>query len=310
MKAALLYASWIDFGEQWSTPKGFHDSMLDRGWEIQHYNLYHNNGQIRQYTNQGLNQLHQDIGHGYKPDIIMNFDYGVFDAPYLDKQTYRHAIWILEAGDEPQAFRRNWQKASKFDIVLTPDYYCNEVYRLNHINSYWWTHHSDFKIFHPYPEIPEVFDCVTTCGSRGQGLTEEIERVLGARFNNSRYYYGKAHAERLCMGKIVFQKSQFGEITRRIFEGMSCGKIVLTDRLESHTHIEDLFINEQDIVYYDNTKDAIDKIKYYSEHDDERQRIALNGYNKVLSSHTVASRIDQLEQYIEEFKCDKLNKTS
>ena len=55
-----------------------------------------------------------------------------------------------------------------------------------------------YGIFYPRPEITEQFDCVTTCGSRGGGLTQAIQDVLGLQFNNERYFYGEDHAKRLC----------------------------------------------------------------------------------------------------------------
>lgn len=309
MKIALLYPAWN--GEGWSSTIGFHNEMMRRGWQVRHFNTYHNNGElmpgknIRTYSADCLNKLHHAIANEfYRPDAIMLFDYGVFDAPQLHKRFFPGVPFILEAGDCPQAFRMHMLKANKFDYVLSPDWPSTEVFRHNGFEAEFWTHCADTDVFYPRPEIEEAFDCVTTCGSRGKfpegegSLTDEISRQLGPRFNNERYFYGVKHAERLNMGKIVFQCSQFGEITRRLFEGMACGKMVLADRLMPTTRVQELFIDEQDIVYYDNAQDAIDKIKYYSEHEDERLAIAENGYRKVLAEHSCKKRVDTLEEII------------
>jgi len=181
---------------------------------------------------------------------------------------------------------------------LSPDRQCVERYNSFGANAVYWTHFADTAIFYPRPDVNVEFDCVTTCGSRGGGLTEEIKKALGDSFNNERYFYGEDHAVRLNMGKMVFQCSQFKEVTRRIFEGMACGKMVLTDRLPEETGLSEMFVDGEDIVYYDNAKDAIEKIRYYASHDEERERIALNGFNKVMAEHSQVQRCDVIEACI------------
>jgi spore maturation protein CgeB len=80
--------------------------------------------------------------------------------------------------------------------------------------------------------------------------------------------------------------------------------MVLTDRLDPETRMEELFEDGQDIVYYDSADDAIDKVNYYTEHPQERERIAANGKRKVLGQHTVAHRVDVLEDVIERIQND------
>ena len=303
MRIAILYADWSKFGESWSTPMGIKREFESRGHEMTHYNLYHDEGRVfpdrvRHYSNQGINQLMMDWNNGYRPDAIFCLDYGPWDALQFDKQYFPGAVLVNEAGDEPQSHRMQLPKACRVHVVLSPDKQCVEHYKTLGVNAIHWTHFADERLFYPREDVPELFDCVTTCGSRGGGLTEAIKRALGEQFNNERYFYGEDHAKRLCMGKIVFQCSQFKEVTRRIFEGMACGKMVLTDRLPIETGLNEMFVDGQDIVYYDSAEDAINKIRYYSENVDERQRIAFNGYNKVLAEHTVAQRVNVFEECV------------
>ena len=79
-------------------------------------------------------------------------------------------------------------------------------------------------------------------------------------------------------GKMVIQNSRWGEITRRIFEGMACGKMVLCDKLDKSKKLDELFEDGEDIVYYNDMVDCINKMNKYSSNDKERERIAQNGY--------------------------------
>jgi hypothetical protein len=303
MKIAMLYAHWKKFGEKWCTPESWKLEFEARGHKVDVYNLYHDDGalnprkNVRRYSDEGLTALYW-AHPTEKYDVVYVLDYGPFQSLKLNEANFPGAILIKEAGDSPQSHNMHLQTAYLFDLVLTPDAECVEDYKRRGINALWQTHFADERVFYPRPEIVPCFDCVTTCGPRGNGLTETIKAELGDRFNNERYFYGEDHAKRLCMGKIVFQRSQFGEITRRIFEGMACGKMVLTDRLSSDKKLDQLFTDGVDIVYYDNAADAIEKIRYYSEHDAEREQIAANGFAKVMANHTVAARVSELEKAI------------
>lgn len=302
MKIALFYASWEKFGEPWSTPLGFKWELESRGHEIQFYNLYHADGQIlprhtiRSYSSASWNDFHAHYNKGYKPDAVLVMDYGPFDCFQMDKQYFHDVTFVLEAGDTPQSFGNHAIKARKFDIIMTPDKQAAERFTAMGVQGVWATHYGDERIFYPRPQTPILWDCVSTCG--GRRVTAAISKALGEQFNNERYFFGNAHAERLCAGKMVFQCSQFGEITRRVFEGMACGKMVITDRLPEVTQMHTLFEDGRDIVYYDTAEDAIDKIRYYASHDDEREAIALRGYAKVMAEHTVAKRVDLFEEHI------------
>ena len=62
---------------------------------------------------------------------------------------------------------------------------------------------------------------------------------------------------------MVVQNSRWGEVTRRIFEGMACGKMVLCDRLHENKKLHELFIDGEDIVFYDDIVDCINKMNKY-----------------------------------------------
>lgn len=305
MNIALLYASWRNEGEEHSWPMAVHQEFLNRGHQVVDYNLYHANGQlhpkrkIRFYSDEGLNSMYSDIRSGlFNPDIIMQFDYGQHNSAILDKKFYPSAKWILEAGDDPQAFRANISKAGKFDLVLTPHLPCVEQYQKYGINAKWWTQSCDIDYLDQVTDVPIIFGAVSTCGPRGNGLTEKVKEALGNDFVYDRYYYNKDHTRRLKSGKIVFHHSQYGEIGRRVMEGMGCKKLVICDRLQKEVGLDSIFEENKEIVFYDSADDAIEKIKYYLSHDEERESIAEAGFNKVMQNHSVKARVDQLEQFI------------
>jgi spore maturation protein CgeB len=80
--------------------------------------------------------------------------------------------------------------------------------------------------------------------------------------------------------------------TQRIFDCKASGAFVLTEKrpLNSRYFITEGL--EKELVEFSSKPQCMELIDYYCEHDDERQRIALAGREKVLKLHTYDARID------------------
>jgi spore maturation protein CgeB len=63
-----------------------------------------------------------------------------------------------------------------------------------------------------------------------------------------------------------------------------------------------MFIDGEDIVYYDEMFDCIEKMNYYNENEEERERIANNGMMKVLHKYTQVQVVDTLIKKYELWK--------
>ena len=119
------------------------------------------------------------------------------------------------------------------------------------------------------------------------------------------FYYGSRHpaypgrnlfedaAKRFCESKICFNISIQDDINMRVFETMMTGSFLLTNWLPT---LEDLFGDYEGkyFVTYKTYNEAVEKARYYLEHDEEREKIALAGYNEVLKHHTYERRIQSI----------------
>jgi spore maturation protein CgeB len=82
--------------------------------------------------------------------------------------------------------------------------------------------------------------------------------------------------------------------TQRIFDCKASGAFLLTDRRAMNGSY---FFTEgpgREIVEYDSLAHCRELIDYYLSHDEERERIALAGRNKVLSLHTYDNRVEEM----------------
>jgi len=273
-------------GEVWSTPLALVNEFKERGWETQIIK-----------TND--NDLKNWVDSKPQTDIVLFMDWGRFDSQYLNKDLVP-AFWIQESGDDPQNFERNYPKANRFHYTITPDKQSAQEYRNRGINAEWINHFADTKVQFPMNLEPQ-YVAVTTRGLGNSQFLDYLTNWAEGAVGNRNGLGPKEHTEFLNTGLIVIQNSRWKEITRRIFEGMACGKMVLTDRLPDETGLSEMFVEGEDIVYYDDMFDCIEKMNYYNENEEERERIAHNGMMKVLHNYTQIQVVNKLIENYESF---------
>ena len=79
-------------------------------------------------------------------------------------------------------------------------------------------------------------------------------------------------------------------IPQRIWDIMAVGGFCLTNY---QPEIEEYFEIGTDIEVYHNLSELIQKVEYYLSHEEERIRIAINGYKKVRDKHTLTQRVEE-----------------
>lgn len=77
-------------------------------------------------------------------------------------------------------------------------------------------------------------------------------------------------------------------IPLRIWDVLGCGGFLLTNY---QAEIPYYFKEGEDLVCFDGLEDLCEKVGYYLEHEEERKRIAWNGYHKVREKHSYIERI-------------------
>ena len=80
-------------------------------------------------------------------------------------------------------------------------------------------------------------------------------------------------------------------IPLRVFDIMGCGGFLLTNY---QADMFEFFEPDKDFVYYTDYEDLLAKAEYYLTHEEEREEIAHNGYEKVKKNHTYEKRISRI----------------
>lgn len=287
-KITLIYAHE---NEEWSTPLSLlNEFKYTHNWETEIISIGSNSKAHYHDVN-----LKKWLESNPTTDIVIFMDWGRFDSPLLDKKYIPSAFWIQESGDDPQNWERNSPKCVRFDLTFTPDYDSYERYKTVYNNNViWLTHFCDSRINYPMDDIPKINLATTSRGYGNSKFLDTLTNHSNGSIVNRNGFIGIEHSKFLQSGLMVIQNSRWGEITRRIFEGMGCGQLVLTDRLHPNKKLEELFTDGVDIVLYDDIVDCINKINYYSKNEEARLKIAENGYLKVKNNHTQKQRVEVL----------------
>jgi hypothetical protein len=300
MKIAILYdyslEDYLQYGEEkyWSTPKSIYNAFKYNKLvqTIRSFPLPQNNREFGFYELKKLydNQI-------FMPEIILWMSCGLGSDHWFIKNNFPHSRLIVDLGDEPQTKSYNYIRAKNADLVLTPDYECYKEYKQQRYNTIFTAHWADTTIYYPSKTNYCPFDVVTSMnGDRGDilpFLRDKLKKEFYVKTNLIDIENGDLFRN----GKIVIQKSRYNEISRRIFEAMACKKLIITNRLPSNKKLDSMFIENKEIIFYDTKEEAFDKIVYYLDNPVEREKIAINGYNKVMKQYTSKNII----QYIIDF---------
>jgi spore maturation protein CgeB len=106
-------------------------------------------------------------------------------------------------------------------------------------------------------------------------------------------YYGQAplvfHQSKINLNITV--RSIHSGIPLRAFDIMGCGGFLLTNfQADFFAH----FTHGEDYVYYESVDDLLCKVDYYLEHEEERRKIAQNGYERVKENHSYRHRVREM----------------
>lgn len=182
--------------------------------------------------------------------------------------------------------------AALFDYVF--------VAQRDHVSSYQtgprqhaeWLPLACDPLIHKALDLPRVYD-VGFVGhiGRGDGRRAQLLKVIEKSFtlNNYRRPYSREEMVMIYnQSKITFNCAISNDVNMRVFEAMACGSLLITDRIGNG--LLDLFQEGKHIVTYATPDELLERVAYYLEHDDEREKIARVGQAEVLTRHTYQRR--------------------
>jgi spore maturation protein CgeB len=230
----------------------------------------------------------------FEPDIVIQFDGGPRALKGYEKLDV-HTVFYSGDPHFLFSFHRNLIRKFKFDYVFTTQKkYLDEFKKINE-NTYFLPFAADPEIHKKY-DVPKVFD-IGFAGRQDQKLYSDRVRLLKYLSGNYEVlnvqgmHYAKM-TKVYSLSKIGFNKSVRGDLNMRVFEIMSCGTMLLTDKIDNG--VNDLFVNKKHLVMYENEEELNELVQYYLGNEEEREKIARKGQKEVHEKHTYEHRAEQI----------------
>jgi hypothetical protein len=250
-----------------------------------------------------LNQLRQQMH--WQPDLFI-----MVDSPYTLYPWGIHAIsipTIFYVIDTHIALAKYKSLTPIFDFVfIAQKEYVEPIKKAGARHAAWLPLACDPNLHKRY-DLPKIYD-ICFLGHQQGGRKRSLER-LARHFNLYSGFVNYAEMTYIySQSKIVFNKSLGNDINMRVFEALSSGSLLLTNRLINNG-LDDLFQDKEELVLYDENN-LEELASYYLNHEEERKRIATSGFNKVRSRHTYDHRVESIIRFMQEHASDSLHHPS
>ena len=230
-----------------------------------------------------------------KFDLFLWVDWGE-DAltsmlPYkpINMKNLHPSVYV--ASDTHLGYDYRMNKAKEFDHVFVNQKVAVGEFAKDGVTASWLPHAVEPKAYPNAPVAIKKYDIGFVGYATFEKRADMLDRMFAA-FPN--FYFGQALfedcAEIYRKSKIVFNTAATEDLNMRCFEATATGSFLLTEKIP----MDGMFEDGVHLVMYDGMDDAIEKARYYLEHDDEREKIAKAGMAHTLATHTYRNRIETM----------------
>lgn len=159
---------------------------------------------------------------------------------------------------------------------------------------------ADPTVHKPFANEPVLYD-VGLIGNDTYPERRKLLERIKTKYNvlTGQADPGEPYARALCSCKIVFNKSMNLDVNMRVFEALSCGRLLLTDVIPTQ---DELLIEGEHYVGYNSGDELMDKLDYYLSNPAEAEKIAQAGMNFVHTNHTYDLRLCQILKIMDNLK--------
>jgi hypothetical protein len=257
-------------------------------------------GTDKEYSRSGFQEIDilRCLSGARKDDVFIYVDSG---HPYFPKNIEKlpllTACYLIDVHvDLPIRI----EMAKFFDIVFVAQKDYVEDFKARGIKNVWWIPFGCEPTTYQRLKLSFLYDMGCIC----HVSMDIFKRTQSYHMNDYRRFYSPSETSTMySSAKIIFNCSATGDLNMRVFEALSCGRLLLTDSIANG--LEELFQNRRHLVVFHDEKELLKLIDYYLSKDDERERIALCGSNLVTSQHTYDHRMKKVMNILKNTQKEK-----
>lgn len=167
---------------------------------------------------------------------------------------------------------------TRFDYIFTDKAGISVLNKLGIKNVDYWPHFGySPQVFYRNPRKRDID--ISFTGSFNQFIQADripwIHRIckMDKKYNINIFHdlWRDDYREALNRSRIVFNRSLKGEMNKRAFEATACGALLFLE--EENLEVRDFFEPDTEVILY-NASNLEEKLTYYLEHENEREKIA------------------------------------
>ncbi len=190
-------------------------------------------------------------------------------------------------------------RTSNYDLLLSSTQRYLDNYKNLVKYGVWFPNGYPSDLIKPNPDILRSHD-VGFCGSsipQRNVIIDIIEKEL--KIKRDIFVIGDDMVTALSSYKIAFNYNIADDINYRTFEATGAGAMLLTNYTPN---LEKIFDIGKEIVTYKSVDDLLEKIRYYTENDNERNAIAEAGLLRSQKDHSYDTRAKQFVKILTQLK--------
>lgn len=192
----------------------------------------------------------------------------------------------------------HWEKGSSIYGCLTADETA-EILKTFHIGN--WIDMDPTYFLETQFFSKKIAEMERICVLNALALSHQVRLYTGSNTENlenvevcGKISYNEEAPKVFHLSKInlnITLRSIETGVPQRVFDIMCAGGFVLSNYQEE---LAELFVPDEEIVLFYNMEGLIQKVRYYLTHEQERIRIAVNGYRKVCEYYNYPKRLQQI----------------
>ena len=299
----------------------------NQGLSYQHYNFYHTllnmnysliyfdyDRIIQRYGKRKMSQILREAVYYYSPDILFYFhgDDRIDHTILKEISDELPTTTVIFLSDDHMDYEKERPVWKLFNLVVSTD---REGYGKRKkeefgdvLLSQWACNHFLYKNLN----LPKIYDVsfIGKCYGERQGFIDALKRN---GINITTFGQGWENGSRVSQADIIkiYNQSKISlnlslshdtpdgyiyTIKGRDFEVPGCGSLLLTRDAKK---IAEYFVPGEEIITYEDANDAAEKIKYYLKNEDEREKIAKRGYERIMKEHTYEKRFLEIFGFVQ-----------
>jgi len=250
----------------------------------------------------------------YHPDILFYFHF----HDWID-----HSVWkeisdesptktIIMLADDQWRYEETRPVWKLFDLVVTTDPEGFEKRQKEGFKNVFLTQWACNHFLYKNLGLPRIHDVsfVGRCYGERQRFIDTLKKH---GINVATFGLGWGNGGRVSQADLIriYNESKISlnisfasegdkvQIKARDFEATGCGSLLVT---KGTKEMAGYFVPGEEIVTYQNVDDASEKIKHYLENEDERERIAQRGHERVIKEHTMEKRFFDIFNFAQKLK--------